>query len=386
MKTTVCLSADSINYPEGGGHFWVYLNWALGLKSNGYEVIWLEGIAPEMTEQARANVTILQGRLEKYGLGGSLALCCRTATGTLAGVPEGCLSLHAAAERADLLLNLRYTTSPAVVSRFSRSALVDIDPGLLQIWLSEGTITIARHDIYFSIGETVGQAGAKFPGGGIAWHYTPPCVSAADWPVSKAGADGRFTTISTWWAEEWMEYGGELYRNDKRSGFEGYFDLPGQTTAPLELALCMAANEHKERAWLEGLGWRIRDSAAVSSTPWEYQHYIQDSRGEFSCAKPSCVRLQNAWISDRTLCFLASGKPAIVQHTGPSRSLPDAAGLFRFTSLEEAAQMLDTVQADYERQCRLARELAEAHFDARAVTRRVVELGLASSARGEKTL
>jgi glycosyltransferase involved in cell wall biosynthesis len=89
------------------------------------------------------------------------------------------------------------------------------------------------------------------------------------------------------------------------------------------------------------------------------------------------VRLNNAWISDRTLCYLASGKPAVVQHTGPSRLLPDSGGLFRFKSLEEAARALSAVEADYERHCRLARELAEEHFDARKVAEGVLERALA---------
>ncbi len=233
-----------------------------------------------------------------------------------------------------------------------------------------------RHEIHFSIGETVGQPTALFPSGGIDWHYTPPAVAVDHWPITPAPDTAPFTTISTWWAEEWIEYGGQLYRNDKRSGFVDYFDLPRQTAAPLELALCMAPNEHKEKAMLTDLGWRIRDSAAVSSTPWDYQQYIQQSRGEFSCAKPSCVNLQNAWISDRTLCYLASGKPAIVRHTGPSKFLPTSAGLFRFQSQKEAAEMLNTVQSNYPTQCRLARALAEEHFNAQTVTRRVVERSL----------
>ena len=121
----------------------------------------------------------------------------------------------------------------------------------------------------------------------------------------------------------------------------------------------------------------MRDAEVVAFTPWDYQRYIQESRGEFSCAKPSCVRLQNAWVSDRTLCYLASGKPAVVQHTGPSRFLPDAAGLCRFRTLEEAVHCLETVAADYERHCRLARALAEELFDARKVVARVLERALA---------
>ena len=76
----------------------------------------------------------------------------------------------------------------------------------------------------------------------------------------------------------------------------------------------------------------------IAATPHDYQRYIQRSAGEFSCAKPSCIRMQNAWISDRTVCYLASGKPAVVQHTGVSRYLPDSAGLFRFSNPVEAVQ------------------------------------------------
>ena len=97
--------------------------------------------------------------------------------------------------------------------------------------------------------------------------------------------------------------------------------------------------DQDERAELQQRGRRVRDAQEVIAAPWSYQSYVQNSRGEFSCVKPSCTRLQNAWISDRTLCYLASGKPAVVQHTGESRFLPDAAGLFRFRDLDEAVAL-----------------------------------------------
>jgi hypothetical protein len=261
-----------------------------------------------------------------------------------------------------------------VVRRFRRTALIDIDPGLLQVWLSQGMVTMARYDTCFSIGETVGRPGARFPDAGIAWHYTPPCVALDWWPVQPTPAGAAFTTVTHWYTEEHVEgEPGEYYRNDKRSGFEPYFALPGRTTQPLELALCPGAGEEDEWAMLRELGWRLRHSHEVTPTPGDYQRYIQGSRGEFSCVKPSCIRLANAWVSDRTLCYLASGKPAVVQHTGPSRFLPDAAGVFRFRNLDEAARCLEQAAADYDRQCRLARGLAEEFFDARMVVKRVLE-------------
>jgi hypothetical protein len=372
MSGTVCLSANTLGYPEGGGHLWVYLNWALGLRALGCQLIWLEAVEPGTpADEVRAVTASLKGRLERYGLADGVTLCSEDGEALPAGL--------GAAEPdfgADLLLNLRYALSPRVVGRFRRSALLDIDPGLLQIWISRGEIRLARHDVYFTTGETVGRPGSRVPDAGLEWHYTPPCVALDWWPPAPAAEGSAFTTVSHWYEDEWVQEAGEYYRNDKRSGFLPYLDLPRRTSQSLELALCLSPDEEEDRRLLRDHGWRLRHAYSVTSTPADYQHYIQGSRGEFSCAKPSCVRLANAWVSDRTLCYLASGKPAVVQHTGPSRLLPDAAGLFRFRDVDEAARCLEAVAADYERQCRLARALAEEYFDARKVAGRVLEHAL----------
>jgi hypothetical protein len=243
--------------------------------------------------------------------------------------------------------------------------------------MSKGQINVAPHDMYFTIGETVGQTGAQFPDCGIDWYYTSPCVALDWWPVHHAPADAPFTTVSNWYMDDWIEDIGGWYINDKRSGFLPFLDLPKRTSQPLELALCLKAEDDEGWVSLPEQGWNVRDALQVTATPQDYQRYIQNSRGEFSCVKPSCVRLQNAWVSDRTLCYLACGKPAIVQHTGPSRFLPDSAGLFRFRDVKEAVRCLETAAADYERQCRLARVLAEEHFDSRKVVKGVLERALA---------
>ena len=385
MKPVVWLTANTLQYLQGGGHSWVFLNWALGLRELGCRVVWLEGADPKApADRLHRVLTGLRQRLGPYGLAESVALCSTSREPLPPEIADGCVEL-AEAREADLLLNLAYVWCRGMPELFRRSALVDIDPGLLQVWISEGVIDLERHDVYFTTGETVGRPEALFPNGGIEWHYVPPCVALDWWPVRSATEEAPFTTVSQWSTFEWLTFGQQSYRNDKRSGFEPFLDLPQQTNQPLELALCLAADsqlklrrhDEKERTRLEAKGWRVRHAHTVSSTPWDYQRYIQDSRGEFSCAKPSCVQLQNAWVSDRTLCYLASGKPAVVQHTGPSRFLPDAAGLFRFRDVPEAVRGLETLAADYDRHCRLARALAEEHFDARKVCRLVLERALA---------
>jgi hypothetical protein len=371
MSITVCLSADTIGYPEGGGHLWAYLNWALGLRSLGYKVIWLEGINSRTpTDKTLANIAALKTHLKRYGLAQHLALCSKSGEPLQKGIAGDCLDLDAATE-ADLLLNLRYGARSDLVGRFKRTALIDIDPGLLQIWMSEGQIEVARHDVYFTIGETVGKPGARFPDAGLKWRYTPPCVALNWWPPRRASADAPFSTVAHWYGSV-IEYGDESYDNSKRSTFLELVDLPQSTHQSLELALDLVADD-EDQITLWKAGWLVRESAAVASTPGDYQRYIQDSRGEFSCVKPSCFHLQNAWISDRTICYLASGKPAVLQHTGPSGFLPDSEGLFRFRNLDEAARCLNTAADDYEHQCMLARALAQEFFDARKVVGCVLE-------------
>jgi len=373
MSIRVCLCADTIYYPVGGGHQWVYLNWALGLRALGCQVIWLELVDPHTpAQEMRTFVAALRSRLNRYGLGEALSLCSQTQEPLSPEATVGCLDLELAAD-ADLLLDLGHKMQPEAVKRFRRSALLDIDPALLQIWVSEGKVCLAPHDVYFSIGETVGQPGAPFPDLGLKWQYTPPCVALDWWPPHVAVGEAPFTTVAHWFAGGWTGEAANL--DDKRAGFRPFLELPRHTPWPLELALDIRP-DHKEGVTLRERGWHVRDAHAVASTPWDYQRYIQESRGEFSCVKPACVRLQNAWVSDRTLCYLASAKPAVVQHTGPSRFLPDAAGMFRFRDLQEAARCLEQVAADYERQCRLARALAEEYFDARKVVGRVLERAL----------
>lgn len=176
-----------------------------------------------------------------------------------------------------------------------------------------------------------------------------------------------------------MEFQGETLSNEKRTSFLDYLDLPSRIPAHLELALTLGPwdVDEEERRLLEQKGWRVRSLwEDTNFTPEEYRTYVQRSRGEFSCAKPFFVLLETAWIPDRTLHYLASGKPAIVQHTGPSKFLPDAEGLFRFRNLEEASRALRVVEADYDRHSRLARALAEEYFDARTVIGSVLERAL----------
>jgi hypothetical protein len=363
MTPHVCLYANTISSPQAGGQFWVFLNWALGLQALGCEVTWMENAGELRPEDRPAASALLAERLHAHAASVGVAL-----------VGNGDGGLDRAAE-CDLLLNLSYDCRPWVVGRFARRALVDIDPGLTQEWMRAGELDIARHDVYFTTGETVGRPGSRIPDVGLRWEYTPPAVHLAAWPRRTAGAEAAYTTVTHWW-DQWQIIDGEDIDNAKRQSFLGYAGLPELVAHRLELALALAPDDIGDRIMLQRHGWRVRAAAEVSSTPGGYRDYIQASRGEFSVAKPSCILQQNAWVSDRTLCYLASGKPAIVQHTGESRILPDGDGLFRFRNLAEAAAALRGAEACYEHHCAAARALAEEHFDAVRVAGAVLERAL----------
>lgn len=372
MAIKVCIGANTLYSPDAGGVLWAYLNWALGFRALGCEVVWAEEVRPGHSPQEMASLVAgARERLAPFDLAGRFALLPLDGRGPRMPDVEGCLPLEAAAE-ADVLVNFAYSLPQAVLDAFPRTAVVDIDPGLMQTWVARGEMRLGRYHHHFSIGETVGRPGCGIPDLGVRWHHTPPCVALEWWPVAPSRADARFTTVTQWWGD-WMADGAGHYENSKRAGFASFLDVPSLTRQPLEIAAHFVDGADDERPRLIERGWSVTTAASVAASALEYRRYVQASRGEFSCAKPSYVRMQTAWVSDRTLCYLASGKPAVVQHTGPSRYLPEARGLFRFRTPHEAAGMLEAIADDYDRHCREARAVAEEHFDARNVLTRLLE-------------
>jgi hypothetical protein len=383
MPTVVLSAYNVLNFPEGGGHLWVYMQYAQGLRQLGCDVYWMEEFRSTGDEEADAlKVAPHIQRLSRFDLADRMILYPATNQGAERSLAQSYVGMSSGEaqeifQRADLLLNFHYAISPELLAQFRRTALVDIDPGLLQFWMSRGQLSVPKHDFYFTTGETVGTRSARFPDCGLEWRHIRPPVCLKEWPYVFNRDAEAFTTVSNWDASDWIVDETEVYENTKRVAFLEFADLPRLTRQPLELALFLRTEKDaEERRDLERRGWRIRHSREVATSPEAYQSYVQNSRGEFSCAKRSCVRFQNAWISDRTLCYLASGKPAVVQNTGPSGILPNGEGLFRFSNLEEAAGALDAVNSDYERHCRAARQIAETHFDARKVLQNLLSQAL----------
>lgn len=388
MAAIVISACNVANFPEGGGHFWVYMQYAHGLRRLGCEVYWLEQVGPTDPEREVRLIATFERRMKRFGLEGKTLLYAVDDTpegtvGSIRFVGSSSSTAKTVLRRADLLLNFHYAIDPRLLSWARRTALVDIDPGLLQFWMGAGQLAVPAHDRYLTTGETVGKPRGRVPDCGLRWTKVRPPVCLDLWPMTYDPRCTAFTTVSNWSSADWLEFNENgktvLRDNTKRRSFLRFVDLPLRTSQPLELALFLIADDEGDRARLERHRWRVRDSRKVAGTPEAYRAYIGGSRGEFSCAKPSCMAFRNAWISDRTLCYLASGKPAVVQNTGPSSYLPSGEGLFRFRTPSQAVEALEEINSDYERHCNAARAIAETHFDAQRVLGCVLDAALNDS-------
>jgi hypothetical protein len=374
---TVVLSAfDVLQYPQGGGHFSAFLQYVHGLRAQGADVWWLEELASSSdAESDRRTAAELSARLGAAGLPDRLIAYSGRRLEERRWLTGSAAEAETVIARAELLLNFHYEIDSELLAMFPRTALVDIDPGLLELWIAGRHLNVPAHDLYFTTGDTVGTPEAMFPSCGFDWIHIRPPVSIEQWPYAREEPADVFTTVSSWSSDEWVPEasGEEWYANSKRASFLEYLSLPRLAKAPLELALSIDESEREDVALLERDGWRVRTAADVTATPAAYRAYVKGSAGEFSCAKPSCMRLRNAWVSDRTVCYLASGRPAVVQDTGPSESLDGGRGVLRFSTLEQAAEALGSIRADYEGHRSAAREVAETYFDARDVARRILD-------------
>jgi hypothetical protein len=376
VGATVVLSAfDVLSYPQGGGHFSAFLQYVHGLRAHGCEVWWLERLSSSGDRDADARkARELSARLGAAGLPDRLIVYAGDREQERAWLTLGASEAEAVIARAELLLNFFYELDAEMLARFRRTALVDIDPGLLQMWISAGDLDVAAHDLYFTTGETVGTPAAAFPSCGIEWIHIRPPVSTEAWPLVRHPPARGFTTVSSWWSDEWAADGrGGFYDNSKRASFIDYVALPGRVPVALELSLSVDESEDEDLAMLRANGWRVNRASEVTGTPAAYREYVSGSAGEFSCAKPSCMRLRNAWVSDRTICYLASGRPAVVQDTGPNRCLDGGSGVLRFSTPVEAQAALEEVHADYAHHRAAAREIALAHFDARKIAGEILD-------------
>jgi hypothetical protein len=363
-----------------GGSTWARLQWALGFKRLGWDVLYLDSLDPGMCVDAggrpsrpeeSVNLAYFVRVMNAFGLGDSSVLLSGE-SGPIAGRTRRELLSFVSASTG-LFNVMGFVRDDDVLAASPRRIFLDIDPGFGQMWRAERLADVfAGHDDFVTIGENVGRAGCSVPTCGKSWITTPQPIVMSEWPVQTTPGD-RFTSVASWrGAYSPVHHNGTAY-GLRVHEFRRFVRLPELVGLPFELALDIHPADAKDMALLDANGWRLADPRAVAGDPWSYRRYVQGSRGEFMVAKNMYTTSRSGWFSDRTMCYLASGRPAIVQDTGFSHRYPTGEGLLAFTTLDEAASAVMEVEANYELHARSARRVAENHFASDIVLRRLLD-------------
>jgi hypothetical protein len=366
--------------PGNGGHSWVFLQYLLGLRRLGWDVLLLDRLEPDMcidaqgrpaTLEESANLAYFTHVLERFGMSDSWALLVDGGRRALGRTREEVL---AAVREAEVMLNVNgFITDPELLAASPLPVYVDIDPGFGQMWCAlDLHDPFGGHRAFVTIGERIGRPDCAIPTCGLEWVTTPQPVVLDEWPASSA--TGRAITSVASWRGPFapIEFEGETY-GLRVHEFRRFAELPQRSGETFEVALDIDDADVSDLELLRANGWVLADPAVVARDPWAYRDYVRGSKAELMVAKNMYVRARSGWVSDRSLCYLASGRPVIAQETGFSELYPTGAGLFAFSEPDEALSAVEVVAGDHARHSRAALELAREHFDSDRVIGRLLE-------------
>jgi hypothetical protein len=325
-----------------GGHTWVFLQYLLGFQRLGHDVLFVDRERNAYVDRVMRDFRI------PYAVGDEAVERVR---------------------RSRLFLNVMGFVDGAVLEAAPFAAYLDIDPGFPQMWKALGLADpFAGHDAFVTIGGRIGQLDCTVPTCGLAWITTEQPVVLDAWPVQSR--NGRtFSSVCAWrGAYDPVEYEGRLY-GLRVHEFRKFVELPARAAADFRLALDIDPADTRDRDLLRRHGWTLLDPQYEARDPMTYRSFIQRSGAEFMVAKSMYVESRSAWLSDRSICYLASGRPVLAQDTGFAH---DGDGLLKFSTLEEAVAGAEAIVGDYERHAHSARVLAEERFDSDRVLSRLL--------------
>jgi hypothetical protein len=376
---TIIFAGSLAQKPGHGGHTWVFLQWLLGLRRLGWDVLFLDELQPHMcvdaagtpsSFEASANRRYFLDVMERFGLAPSFSLIYNGGERFI-GVPED--EVLRRVRGAALLINVMgYLSNERILGAAPRRVFLDIDPGFGQMWRELGLADpFQGNDAFITVGENVGKADCEIPTCGLRWITTRQPIVLEHWPAAT-DAGGAFTSVGAWRGPYGpVQYRGKVY-GLRAHEFRKFVRLPRMTGERFEVALDIHPDEVKDLALLRENGWALAEPRAVAGDPAAYQDYVRRSKAEFMVAKNMYVQSRSGWFSDRSICYLASGKPVLAQDTGLSELLPCGEGLVLFQTPEEAAAGVKSICQDYARHARAARRIAEEFFDSDRVLRRLL--------------
>jgi len=374
---SIILSGMVAADPHQGGATWAVLQYALGLTRLGHEVVLVDPASPESIRPHGAgldqsdNAVYFRQVTEDFDL--PQAALMLAGTQETVGISYQELRRHA--RSADLLLNINgLLADEELLAGIPVRVYLDIDAGFNQLWHATQGIDrrFGGHTHHVTIGQGIGEEWSPVPTCGIDWEKTVQPVVLSEWPVADGIREDALTTVGNWRGYGSFEHDGVFY-GQKAHSLRELIGLPTRTDEQFLLALAIHPDEKKDLAALDGNGWRLVDPATVAGTPAAYRRFIQGSKAEFGLVKQGCIAAPCGWFSERSVCYLASGRPVIAQETGFSRFLPTGEGLFAFTTEDQALFAIEELRGDYKRHAAAARAIAEEHFDSDRVLTRLLE-------------
>jgi hypothetical protein len=382
QRLRVVVTGSIAQYPLGG-MTWHHAQYPLALAQQGHDVYYLEdtGAAPydpgsrSLVSDCRANVSYLADVMARFGLADRWAY--RDLDGTWMGLSER--TRATVLRSADLLLNVSgMLDRPEEYRAVSRLAYIDTDPVFNQLKLANGDARfrarVSAHDVHFSFGERLASAN---PVNGYRWQPTRQPIVLSQWRSATPPRD-VFSTIMTWRARRRSPtHRGQTY-GEKDVELLRFIDLPSLVSpAVIELAMNPGKDAQAPLRRLVAHGWQVVDPQTACRGLDGYRAYIESSLAEWSVAKSGYVRGRPGWFSERSACYLAAGRPVVVEDTGFSSTLPTGEGIVAFRTLEEAVAGVDAVRGAYPRHAEAARAIAAEYFDSEKVLGRLVEQAMA---------
>jgi hypothetical protein len=363
--------------PHEGGATWAVLQYLLGFRRLGHEIFFVEPIQPKALGPefaglaASQNAAYFREVVCQFGLAAHSALLL---AGTEETVGLSHAELRAIARDTDVLINISgMLEDPALLEPIPRRVYLDLDPAFIQLWHHAYSIDMrfAAHTHFVTVGRQIGRADCPIPTCGLEWIPTFQPVVLEEWPVGRKIEHDALTTIANWRGYGSVEHEGQHY-GQKAHSLRQFFALPRLCPEKFAPALAIHPGETGDLAALAENGWQVLDPAAVAATPNSYRDFIQGSKAEFGIAKTGYVYSRSGWFSDRSACYLASGRPVLAQETGFSRDLPTGEGLFAFQTMDEIIAAIEEMNSDYARHSRAARRLAEEYFESGKVLTRLL--------------
>jgi hypothetical protein len=363
----------AIRYPFAGV-VWQLLHHLIGFRALGLDVYYIEdngayvydAVGQTLTANSSNNLKLVGGVLDRFGFAGRWAFL-DPVTHDYVGMPKDkCLSLI---RESDAVFNLCGASEPRE-QHFASPLMVYIetDPGVFQVNIERGdpmgVLNARAHKLFFTYAANIGAPECPIPLAGITWHPTRPPVLLDEWhPGVGVANPPAFTTVGTWRNKgNDIDIGGSTYYWSKHTNFATVLDVARRAGQPIELATDLASGPDYDRA-IAG-GFSFRPVVPMSLDIDDYRNYISSSRGEFTVSKDLYVRTRSGWFSDRTVCYLAAGRPVITQFTGFEKYIPSGTGLLGFDDADGAVEAIRKVNSDYPRHAKAAREIAAEYFDA----------------------